>query len=248
MKRYPLSCLWALLVLAACTLVFRAVSAAPEGQNVALRTSDGVTIIGSYYVPHKPGKRPAVILLHMLNRTRSDWEEFATVLAREGYAVLSIDLRGHGDSTKGVGSWRVFSLADFQAMTQDVAAARDFLKQASEADTDRLAVIGASIGANVALVYGGQEPEVKSLVLLSPGLDYRGVATAEAMKAYGKRSVLLVASREDDYSAESSSALDAVARGHHRLLLYTNAGHGTRMFEKVDTLEATILKWLDSTI
>jgi pimeloyl-ACP methyl ester carboxylesterase len=44
---------------------------------------------------------PTVILLHMLGKDRSTWSNFASTLSqKEGYAVLSIDLRGHGESVK----------------------------------------------------------------------------------------------------------------------------------------------------
>ena len=184
----------------------------------------------------------------MLDRTRSDWADFALALAQTGYAVLAIDLRGHGESTREAGSWREFTPADFRAMVMDVEAAHEYLRDTPRADGGRIAVIGASIGANVALLYGGRDSSVKTLVLLSPGLDYRGVTTAEAMKTYGGRPVLIAASREDAYSAQSSSTLDSLARGRHRLILYNGAGHGTRMFRKVPELKTTLLEWLGSTL
>ncbi len=249
MPRTPILRPWGLALLIA--LVAAATSVALAGssaETVTLKADDGVAIVGTYYRPARPGPRPAVILLHMLSRTRRDWNTFALRLAREGYAALAIDLRGHGASTRGVGSWRAFSPEDFHAMVKDVAAAHAFLRSAAEADATKLAVIGASIGANVALLYGSREPSVGSVVLLSPGLDYRGVATAQAMRAYGPRPVLIAASREDSYSAESSSALDALAQGRHKLVLYSDAGHGTRMFDKVPELESTLLSWLASTL
>lgn len=216
-------------------------------EEITLKTSDGVTIAGTYYRPSKAGPQPAVILLHMLSRNREDWGDFAQALAREGYAVVAIDLRGHGESTQGVGSWRMLTEEGFRAMVEDVAAAHQYLRQAPEADGDMLAVVGASIGANVALLYASREPTVKTLVLLSPGLEYRGVATADAMSAYGPRPVLIAASSEDSYAADSSTALNGLAKGRHRLVMYNGAGHGTHMFAKEPAMEAALLEWLGST-
>lgn len=248
MTRKPLALRWALafpiLLLGALSLA----AAGPAPKDVVLHTADGVEIKATYYPSQRPGSRPSVILLHMLNRTRRDWADFARALSDAGYAAVAIDLRGHGESTRGVGSWRDFGPESFRAMVEDVTAAHAYLREAPEADGGRLAVIGASIGANVALRYGAREPSVKTLVLLSPGLDYRGVATAEAMGAYGGRPVLIAASREDSYSAQSCTRLDALARGRHRLILYNGAGHGTRMFPKVPELKTTILEWLASTL
>ncbi len=248
MERKPSAFRW---TLASLVLLLGAVSlaaAGPAPTDVVLHTADGVEIKATYYPPQRPGSRPSVILLHMLNRTRADWTAFARALSKAGYATVAIDLRGHGGSTRGVGSWRGFSPESFRAMVEDVTAAHAYLREAPEADGGRLAVIGASIGANVALRYGAREPSVKTLVLLSPGLEYRGVATADALEAYGGRPVLIAASREDGYSSQSSTRLDALARGRHRLILYDGAGHGTRMFPKVPHLKTTILDWLASTL
>jgi dipeptidyl aminopeptidase/acylaminoacyl peptidase len=68
------------------------------------------------------------------------------------------------------------------------------------------------------------------------------------MRGYGRRPVLIVASREDTYSAQSSQTLDTLAKGRHRLVMYNNAGHGTRMFNHVPTMESTLLEWLGSTL
>lgn len=75
------------------------------GQRVSFLTDDKVQIVGTYYAPQTTTLPPsananAVILLHMLGHNRSDWNDFASTLSNKtnGYAVLSIDLRGHGDS------------------------------------------------------------------------------------------------------------------------------------------------------
>jgi sulfane dehydrogenase subunit SoxC len=69
-------------------------------QRVTIRTDDGASLAGTWY---EPGVRqaPAVILVHMLHRTRHDWDPVATRLASEGIGALAIDLRGHGESSGG---------------------------------------------------------------------------------------------------------------------------------------------------
>jgi pimeloyl-ACP methyl ester carboxylesterase len=248
MKPPASSIRWGLATFAIAALIVSLAAAGPASKDFVLHTADGVDIQASYYPPERPGSRPSVILLHMLNRTRADWTDFARALAKEGYATVAIDLRGHGGSTRGVGSWQGFTPESFRAMVEDVTAAHLYLQGAAEADGGRLAVIGASIGANVALLYGAREPLVKTLVLLSPGLDYRSVATAEPMETYGDRPVLIAASREDGYSAQSSARLDELAGGRHELKLYDGAGHGTQMFPKVPQLKTTILEWLANTL
>ncbi len=56
-----------------------------------------VTLFGTYYAPLHAGS-PAVLLLPGINETRSQWDDLASHLQAAGYGVLSVDLRGYGDT------------------------------------------------------------------------------------------------------------------------------------------------------
>lgn len=84
MARKPSAFRW---TLASLVLLLGAVSlaaAGPAPKDVVLHTADGVEIKATYYPPQRPGSRPSVILLHMLNRTRADWTAFARALVQGG--------------------------------------------------------------------------------------------------------------------------------------------------------------------
>jgi len=216
------------------------------GEDVVFQTDDGVEIHGTFYRAPAPGA-PAVILLHMLGRTRADWNPLARSLRSEGINVLAIDLRGHGQSIRQDGreiGFRNFTAAQFNEMILDVKAARAFLEERGGIDSGRLGLIGASIGCNVAIGEIRERGRIRTAVLLSPGLDYKGVRTLEPIKAVSGCSFLIVASQDDAYSAKSSGELAAAATGKKRLHLYQNAGHGTRMFKKESGLETMILQWM----
>jgi len=124
-------------------------------QTVNFLTDDGVSIIGSYYSPLKVvsnassySTTPTVILLHMLGRDRSTWNTFASTLSqKEAYAVLSIDLRGHGESVKqnngNTISFQSFSPDDYNKMVLDVKAAKQFLITNKNANPNNISIIGA---------------------------------------------------------------------------------------------------------
>jgi len=211
---------------------------------VQFETSDGVTIHASYYDPNKSNATP-VILLHMLSRNRNDWNDFAKLLQSNGYAVLSIDLRGHGQSTSKSGktiNWQQFTDRDFNDMKLDIEAAKNFLLHQPTVNKNKLVIIGASIGANLALSYSINDKDIKGITLLSPGVNYRGVTTTDKIKRYNN-SVLLVASEDDSQSVDATKLLYAMATGDKQLKIYQNAGHGTRMFSGTD-LDKIILNWL----
>jgi dienelactone hydrolase len=220
-----------------------------EVNEVTFTSDDGWEIYGSYYVSGAE-HAPCVLLLHMMPADRHSYDDFAPKLAGAGYDVLSIDLRGHGESLYKHGdkrSFEDFSDVEHQESVGDIEAARAFLAE-NGADTTRMAIVGASIGANLALVYAAQNEGVKTVVLLSPGLDYRGVLAGPAMEVHGERPALVVASDEDEYSAESCRELKDIAGESAELKIYEDSGHGTDIFESQPQLETEVISWIGAHI
>ncbi len=201
-------------------------------------TADSVTLTGTFYVSPKTGS-PAVAMLHMAGGQRGDWDTLARQLQTAGYSVLTLDLRGHGGS-QGQREW--------SKMTQDAAAAYAWLANRPEVNRAAIGFVGASIGANLSLNLAAGEPGVKTLVLLSPGLDFEGIKTEGPLQAYGPRPLLLIASSEDKESADAVVALDKLALGKHTLKVYDGQGHGTRMLGRQNGVEELILDWLKETL
>jgi pimeloyl-ACP methyl ester carboxylesterase len=201
---------------------------------------EGLDLVGSFYFPanHSP-PWPGVILIHMMHGEQSQWESFPELLAGAGFAVLSIDLRGHGASGGEV---------DWNMAISDMQQVWDYFTVRENIDQDKTAFIGASIGANLALVASSNEPSVRTAILLSPGLSYAGVKTEKAINSYGERPVLIIASEEDSYAADSSTTLDAKAIGNSQLIIYQGAGHGTFILKAEPDLNQIIIEWLNQNI
>jgi dienelactone hydrolase len=234
------------LALLACGILWvPSLGAQARTVRVSFRSSDGVLLAGSFYeTSSRPS--PAVILVHMLTRNRRDWEAVAMRLASEGIAALAFDLRGHGES----GPAPTEAGAAPSAMPRDVAAARQFLASRPDVLRDRIGLAGASLGANLALVDAATDPSVRSLVLLSPTLDYRGVRIESVARKYA-RPMLLVASREDAYSwrtvRDLTNPKDKGTSGRESLIL-ENAGHGTGMFARDSSLIQSIVDFFHRTL
>ncbi|UCH79455.1 MAG: alpha/beta fold hydrolase [Candidatus Coatesbacteria bacterium] len=215
----------------------------PPAEEVSFPTADGWEIHATYW---EAGEGlPAVVLLHMLPADRTSYAAFGAQLAAAGFNVLALDSRGHGESLNHRGETRRyqdFSDDDHRSSVADVAAAKEFLASRG-AEAAKLGLVGASIGANFALNYAAGDGDVRAVVLLSPGLDYHGVTTAEALMAYGERPVYLVASEADSYAAESVGKLHEMA-GHADFQLFTNAGHGTQIFDAEPAFRDTLVAWL----
>lgn len=213
-------------------------------RQVTFRTQDGAIIAASYYEPPDRGA-PAVILLHMLTRSRDDWQPVAQRLVESGFAVLAIDLRGHGASS---GAPAGSNSGDLSRMVLDVRAARAFLDTRPEIVRGRLGIGGASIGANLAILAAADDPAVRSIALLSPGLDYRGLRVESAMRKYGDRPALLVAGSNDPYATRSIRQLATVGTGIRELRLLEAAGHGTVMLSRSADLPGVLVDWFRRTL
>jgi esterase/lipase len=230
------------IILAGCTASNIPQTQSTNMEKINFTTSDGWKIVANYY----PSPGDAVILLHKFSSDKSEYLSFANELNQKGYAVLALDFRGHGESIFKNGqkvSWQSFSNLDFVDMTKDVAAAREWL---TNKGYDSFAIVGASIGANTALNYGVTDAAVKTIVLLSPGLEYKGIVTNQTIRNCTKP-IFIVASNEDTYSARSATVLYESAQGKKEIKLYDNAGHGASMFARTD-LDKLIVNWLNDNL
>lgn len=213
---------------------------------VTLKTDDGVTIAATLHeASHRPA--PAVIMLHMLTRSRDDWQVVATRLADAGIHALAIDFRGHGGSSAGtIGP---DGEPDVSRLVLDVRAARLFL--ASRPDLVRpgaIGIAGASIGANVAILEAASDPAIKTVALLSPGLDYRSLRIDAAMRKYAERPALLVAATDDPYALRSVKQLATLGGGPRETKTLEAAGHGTTMLGRAPDLLGALVDWFQRTL
>lgn len=204
-----------------------------EGDNmvhkdVSFQTEDGIKISGDLYEGGKIG----IILLHMYAVTKQTWNDFALELQKKGYSVLAIDFRGHGTSDL---NYNDFTEKDFNSMVFDARAAKEFL------DKEKTIVMGASIGANIALNFAN---EVDGVVALSPAFNYKGIETREDAAKINKP-VLIIVSEEDKQSIGDSRELNNLII-NSKLQVYAGKGHGTRMLDR-ETKEL-ILSWLNENI
>src|SRR5207247_1450246 len=73
--------------------------AAKPDEGPQFDTFDLVRLHASFELPTGfPAPIPAVLLLHGFGEDRSVWDSFRKQLLAKGWAVMALDLRGHGES------------------------------------------------------------------------------------------------------------------------------------------------------
>lgn len=226
-------------VIAACGVCLAVVSGAStleaSARPVAFPGADGTTLTGLIYeASNRPA--PGVVLVHMLGRSKDEWAPFAERLQNAGLTVLTFDLRGHGQSG-GDG-------AMLSAMVGDVQSAVGWLASRAGVRNGEVAVVGASLGANLAALAAVELSSVRALALLSPSLDYRGVRLdAATMKKLAAQPLWLAASAEDPYALRTLKELQ-VSGAEQRVSGVR--GHGTRLLQADQALAETLVDWLRS--
>jgi pimeloyl-ACP methyl ester carboxylesterase len=192
----------------------RSIRSAPP-QALKLQTKDGVDLSITYYQSSLGKDATPVVLLHDWKDTQGIFSSLAQRLRSPGeddkypsFAVVTVDLRGHGASTKQTlqdGSMREIDAAklgkddviEMSGIGGDMEAVRTFLvgkNDKEELNLNRLCLVGAGMGATVAvnwaaqdwmappLTVGKQGQDVKALVLISPRWKDHGVTIQDALK------------------------------------------------------------------
>lgn len=157
-----------------------------RAEQVEVPVAGDVTLAGTLTIPTGwAGPVPAVITISGSGPQDRDsyapigngWRPFrqlADTLGRRGIAVLRLDDRGVGGSTGDYAS------STERTVAADIRAALAFLRARPEIRADRLAVLGHSEGARVAMLVGAEEPGLGGVVLLAGAADPRAAMRAQA--------------------------------------------------------------------
>ena len=225
--------------------------------KMTLVTADSLREVAWFTPTTAKEPAPLLIMLHMLGADHTSFGPF--IEAMRLYVdtsssqslmpnLLTFDLRGHGESTqKGDTSLGYTSMSneEFERIPKDVyEMARQVIADYPDIiDTSRIIVIGASIGANSAMLLTQYMPYINEVVLISPGEDYRGLKPAEAFKAFDGMTYIMTGS-DDAYSNHSSQAIARLKMENWLLKIYPTAKHGTEIINSDPRPVQIILEWI----
>ncbi len=218
--------------------------------TISVTTRDSSIIESSLFTPVDSTQQrfPVVILLHMLGHDRTTYYDLVPQLLDRDWAVLAMDLRGHGKSQfvrKRFRTIKELSYGDYQLMVGDLSLTlAKIAEKYPRIDTAQLAVVGASIGSTIGTKFAARSPNTRALVLLSPGLKYKRIPVDGPLADYRKRPVLILVGTQDDYSYASAVQLKDVANGPVRLEEYDMDNHGTELLGEKLGADSLIVNWL----
>jgi dipeptidyl aminopeptidase/acylaminoacyl peptidase len=129
-------------------------------QQIKLESGILVTVAS----PDKNNSLPCVILLPGFTSTQAEphIRRLADSLAAKGYASLSFDVRGYGDSEGDPQA--AFCFDDY---LKDLGQVISFSQLSPLVDHRRIALWGHSVGGLIALIKASQETEIRAVSILS---------------------------------------------------------------------------------
>lgn len=225
---------------------------APPARDFMIDSPDGL-LIAATYRPGRTPQSPGIMLLHGNGASRGQVAANAEWLAGQGYAVLTIDFRGHGESSQRSRSFGWFE-------SRDAAAGFAWLRNNQHGA--KIGVVGISLGGAAsllgekgplsadAMVLQAVYPDIRHAVrnrmnamagsipgaILEPLLSFQSyprygvwpgrISPLEAVKRY-HGALLVIGGGADLYTPpEETRALYAAAPGPKSLWLVDGPDHG----------------------
>jgi len=191
-----LATLWSAPIIALSGVASASPAPAPAGgarvqalthDDVIIETSDDLKLVGTFYAPRsrKGSLAPAALLVHDAGADREQLAPIAERLQKSGFGVLTIDLRGHGDSrTKDI-DWDKLDergrAALWQLATRDLDAAAHWLLDQKGVHSTNLSLVGYRAGCALVARHAEEDENVIGMMLLSPKAQDLGFDVARTM-------------------------------------------------------------------
>jgi len=227
-------------------------------EEVTFEGGDGWLLHGTLYSPKGKTNLPAVICHPMLSRDRTTYQPLIDQLICNGVLVLAYDPRGHGKSLTGAdGKERPAydkHLDDkpgdkefWAGLVGDLAKAKAFLIKEHGADPKRIALVGASIGANAALLLAAKDPDVAAVALLSPGANYKGLATFDAAVQLTHPLYVMMGDKDERSGEDPKTIFEKATKlvAQDKVLKrFDGKEHGTNLFSASPGAATELSDWL----
>ena len=143
---------------------------------VNIEIPDENIILNSWWMDAQNNEGPTVLVLHGLGSSKHSPDMLLTagMLHKNGFNVLAIDFRDHGDSTCEDG----FHSAG-QKESDDVVAALNWIINKKGISQDNIGIYGSSLGALVGLLTPAKSNNFSALAVLDAPFDFETLVREE---------------------------------------------------------------------
>jgi uncharacterized protein len=202
---------------------------------------------------------PSVVIVHGAGSRKENHADFARLAVASGWAALTFDLPGHGESEPPMSG----------AAVDDVMAMARQLRSQEGLDPDRVAVRGSSLGGFLAICAAAESAEIAGVIAICPASEAhlaRGlrhgklemrVADPVALEAWllardigaaverlaPRPLILMHAEGDTQIPSDHSEELYERAGEPRKLVIAPGGAHGSVQHD--GELQAVALRWLE---
>lgn len=147
--------------------------------NLVLTGANGKPVEGVFLRPKPDGKYPVALVLHGLTSNKEAiLKLYGFDLVKKGVAILALDAPGHGKQrVPGKNMWTEAVIAPaVRQGDRNYRMALDYLFKRTDVDTERVGLLGYSMGAIMGSILGAVDNRVKFLALCAGGDPFLPIA------------------------------------------------------------------------
>jgi dipeptidyl aminopeptidase/acylaminoacyl peptidase len=134
--------------------------------KLQIKSLDGLRISALLLTPENRNGH-AIIICHGLAHDKNSGIRFVQYLLNDGYCLLLIDFRNHGESEGNITTYGYFE-------KNDLLAAIHYMRNAL-GPAARIGILGASMGASIAILAAAECGELHAMILDSPFASLRQI-------------------------------------------------------------------------
>lgn len=214
---------------------------------------DGFNMKATLTYPKVKGKREfqTVVLLHSIGYNSQWWGDLPTDLLEKGYAVLAIDLRGHGKSIYnaklGKISWKNLKNSGYAKYPDDVLSIINKVKEENTKTKffNSWALVGADVGASAGVIASDKlNNDPKTLIMISPVVETKGLYIPVNIAHLDTTDFLAILGTDDSDSKEAAEYLSKFAQNEFSVFTSTSKTTGMLMLKNDESLSKMIAEWI----
>ena len=230
------------------------VEAAMAKKDYRVVAGDGFSIKAILTYPKIKGQQEykTVVLLHSLGYNSQWWETLPDNLLTQGYAVLTVDIRGHGASiyNKNLSriSWKSMTNKAYSKCPDDVVSVINYIKEENPKVKffDNWVIVGSDIGASIGVIAADKLPvKPKTIIMLSPVVQTKGLYIPVSMAQLGNVDFLSITGQGDYVSKESQEYLKKFAQAGFIEYEANSKALGMLLLKKDPELSKVITEWIN---
>ena len=223
-------------------------------REIQAEAKDGFNIKATLSYPKVKNQRSysTVVLLHSLGYNSQWWESLPKELMDKGFAVLTVDLRGHGESVYNSRlakvSWKSLKNTGYAKYPDDVLSVinkigEDYPKMKFFNDW---AIVGADIGASTGVIVADEmKIRPKTIIMISPVVKTKSLYIPVNVAHLDNVDFLSISGTDDDDSMQAANYLKKFAQADFTTFTSESKTTGMLMLKNDPDLSKMITEWIN---